>query len=253
VIALVIVQTVVLAGLVVLVIGLLRAYGSVLQRLHALEGGAPGDDRTFSMLPIRPVDSPAGPRPAEVAGPAATDDDFPAAADVEGTTPNGETVALRVVGVDHDTVLVFLSSGCSTCAVFWDELAHPVHLPAGVRLVVVTQDADVENVLVLRKLAPPAVDVVLSSAAWGQYEVPGSPYVVAVSGARGRVRGEGTGQSWAQIADLLARSTGDAGYLTGGPSAAKPAADVAREAEVDRELVRAGLLPGDPRLYGGGS
>ena len=156
------------------------------------------------------------------------------------------------MGVEHDTVLVFLSSGCVTCQTFWDEFRRPaaLGLPRGVRLLVVTRGDDDESPAAVAELASPAIDVVMSTEAWTAYGVPGSPYVVLVDGRTGRVRGEGTGQSWSQVVQLLARSSGDADYLTGGPAIAKPAGDAAREADADRELLSAGILPGDPRLYG---
>jgi hypothetical protein len=49
---------------------------------------------------------------------------------------------------------------------------------------------------------------------------------------------------------LLARSTGDAGFVTGAPAPAKAPRDALQEAAVDRELLAAGIMPGDPRLYG---
>jgi hypothetical protein len=251
VIVVVAVETLLLLVLTVLVFGLLRAYATVLQRLHALEdGGAvrprPGD-RSFALVPTASATADHGSDLQMVP----IDDDFPVGHDISGTTLAGETVLLRLVDVEHDTVLVFLSSGCSTCATFWDELRHPVILPPGARLLIVTQDAQTESVASLRKLAPAGVEVVLSSSGWEDYGVPGSPYVIAVSGATGRVRGEGTGQSWTQIAELLARSTGDAGFLTGSPLTGKPDSDHERESAVDRELIQAGMLPGDSRLYGG--
>jgi hypothetical protein len=243
------VETLLLLVLTVLVIGLLRGYATVLQRLDGMEPSSavrarPGD-RTFALSAA----SPARAEPRIDVVPIA-DDEFPAAHDIYGTTAAGETVALRTIDVEHDTLLVFLSSGCSTCATFWDELSRPVSRPPHTRLLIVTQDAETESIVSIRKLAPAGVEVVLSSQAWNDYGVPGSPYVVAVNGATGRVRGEGTGQSWAQIAGLFTRSTGDAGFLTGGPDPAKPFSDAEREADVDRELIEAGLLPGDPRLYG---
>ena len=45
--------------------------------------------------------------------------------------------------------------------------------------------------------------------------MPGSPHVVFVDGASGEVRGEGTGQSLRQVAQLLARATGDPAFLAG--------------------------------------
>jgi len=246
---LLLVETVVLGVLCVLVAGLLRAYGTVLRRLHQLDGGGDtlggGVDagaRDFALLPVAPVASAARPEVPEL-GPAH---------DVAGETISGELVSARVVDVDHDTLLLFLSSGCASCESFWHDLGRPgaIHLPPATRLLVVPQSPTDEDVPMLRELAPAGVDVILSSAAWREYEVPGSPHVVYVDGPSGRVRGEGTGQSLRQVAELLARSTGDAGFLTGGASR-KPARDREQEAAVDRELLANGILPGDPRLYGG--
>ncbi len=250
---LLLVETVVLAVLCVLVAGLLRAYGTVLRRLHELDGGGDGGARDFTVLPMptaRPTTRPGGPA-AEPANRPATPPQLGPAADVAGETLAGELVSARVVGVEQDTLLLFLSSGCASCETFWEELGRPgaIHLPAGTRLLVVPQGPADEDVPRLRELAPAGVDVILSSAAWREYEVPGSPHVVYVDGPSGRVRGEGTGQSLRQVAELLARSTGDAGFVTGGP-ARKPDRDRQQEAAVDRELLANGILPGDPRLYG---
>jgi hypothetical protein len=254
---LVLVETVVLAVLTVLVAGLLRAYATVLRRLHELDGGGtPSGPAAFSLPVLDTVSAPTAvlptavlptARPAPAPGPG-SHDAFGPAHDVAGETATGEIVSARVVGVEHRTLLLFLSSGCSSCEVFWEELARPVPLPSGTRLLVVPQGPAEDSPAALAELSPPGVDVVLSSQAWLDYEVPGSPHVVYADGATGRVLGEGTGQSLRQVAELLARSTGDAGFLTGA-RAAKPARDAQQEAAVDRELLAAGILPGDPRLY----
>lgn len=236
---LVLVETVLLAVLAVLVAGLLRAYGAVLRRLHALDQGGSVGPRQFDLLPTPAVRQPVEP-------------EFGPAHDITGETLDGEIVSARVVEVEQDTLLLFLSSGCGTCETFWAELARPdaIRLPMRTRLLVIPQSPADESPADLAALAPAGVDVILSSAAWRDYEVPGSPHVVYVDGASGRIRGEGTGQSLAQVAELLARSTGDVGFLTG-ESAPKSPRDRSQEVSVDRELLAAGILPGDPRLYGG--
>lgn len=231
-ITLVLVETVLLAVLTVLVAGLLRAYGTVLHRLHELDGG--GRSRQFATQ-----------RPGQPGAPA-----FGPAHDVAGETLSGELVTARVAGVPHDTLLLFLSSGCATCAAFWTELGAPVRLPPNTRLLVVPQSAADESPRELAALAPDGVDVVLSSDAWRDYEVPGSPHAVYVDGSSGRVRGEGTGQSLRQVTELLAQASGEPGFVTGS-AAPKSARDERQEADVDRALLAAGILPGDPRLYGG--
>ncbi|MDX6372783.1 MAG: hypothetical protein QOD98_1771 [Nocardioidaceae bacterium] len=233
-IVLVLVETVLIAVLTVLVAGLLRAHGTVLRRLHALDGGE-GADAGFAMrAPAAPATQPG---------------QDPDARDVTGETVDGELVTARVADVAHDTLLLFLSSGCESCGAFWGDLAGPVRLPVGTRLLVVVQDRDQESTSALARLIPAGVDVVLSSDAWRDYEVPGSPHAVFVDGPSGRVRGEGTGQSLRQVSDLLAQSTGDAGFVVT-PSTGKPGRDTRQELEVDRALLAAGILPGDPRLYG---
>ncbi|WP_375487522.1 hypothetical protein [uncultured Jatrophihabitans sp.] len=246
----VLVETLLLAVLTVLVAGLLRAYGTVLQRLHQLDGGgSPDGARQFDLLPLaRPMPpiGAAGP-PAGSAAP-----EFGEAHDIAGETLDGQLVSARIADVEHDTVLLFLSSGCSSCEVFWAELARPVALPAGARLLVVPQSAQDESRADLAALAPPGVDVILSSEAWTDYEVPGSPHVVYVDGGTGRIRGEGTGQSLSQVSAMLTRSLGTD---VGRPSEStadlrKSSRDAEDEARVDRELLAAGIAPGDPRLYG---
>jgi hypothetical protein len=231
---LILVETIVLAVLAVLVAGLLRAYATVLRRLHALDGGGDGA-REFRLDPA----------PSTVT----SREEWTEAHDVAGQSVSGEIVHTRVVGAEHDTVLLFLSSGCASCATFWAELATPPNLPAHTRLVVITQGEEFESRAGLAELAAPELDVLMSTEAWQDYEVPGSPHVVYVDGRTGRVRGEGTGQSWGQVAQLLARASGDPGFVDGRPRARKPARDAEVEAAVDRELLAAGIMPGDPRLY----
>lgn len=237
---LVLIETVILALLCVLVAGLLRAYGTVLRRLHQLDGGGTGP-REFDLLPM----TANRVKEVEVT-------QFGPAHDVAGETLSGELVSARVVGVEQDTLLLFLSSSCASCESFWTDLGRPgaIHLPAGTRLLVVAQSPADEQVELLQAMAPSGLDVILSSESWRDYEVPGSPHVVYVDGRSGRIRGEGTGQSLRQVAELLARSTGDVGFVTGAP-ARKPSRDREQEAAVDRELLANGILPGDPRLYGG--
>jgi hypothetical protein len=88
----------------------------------------------------------------------------------------------------------------------------------------------------LRAAEPRDVTVVMSSAAWTDYRVPGSPYFVLVDGPAGRVRGEGTGAHWDQVKNLLRQAADDA-------------ADAGREVRIDRELLAHGIAPGDPSLY----
>jgi hypothetical protein len=250
---LVTIETVILVLLAVLVAGLLRSHATILQRLHALDsgataaldGGATAATRSYTTMPGIPA-------PVTLSEPQIRDPDSVRATDLVGATPDGETALVRITGVEHDTVLAFLSSGCSTCQEFWDEFDRPraVRLPAGTRLLVVTKGEDAESPAEVARLRPRGTDVIMSSQAWVDYGVPGSPYVVAVDGATGRIKGEGTGMSWPQVAKLLAQATGDIGFLSEVDARrGKPTSDLEREARVDRELMAAGILPGDTSLY----
>jgi hypothetical protein len=243
--ALIAIETVVLVLLAVLVAGLLRSHADILRRLHDLGAGLEADDPPGSQpVPFRT--RPGAPAPGAVTAAEGRD--------ITGTGLRGEAIAVSVVGTSHDTLLAFLSSTCLTCERFWDAFRTPetLNLPEATRLVVVAKDAAEESPSRLSELAAPGLDVLLSSQAWTDYQVPGSPYVVYVEGATGRIRGQGTGMSWDQVAALLAQATGDLAFTTEpgrAPRGRKPASDAEREAAIDRQLLAAGIQPGDPSLY----
>src|SRR5687768_10978908 len=122
----------VLAVLGVLVVGLLRSHAEILKALHDLgvnlEDGAPGPARG----------NPAASRGDGVLG---------SAADLTGTLPRGGAARVAVVGVEHPTLLAFLSTGCGTCGAFWDALNEGVtRLPdPATRVVVVTNGPEAES------------------------------------------------------------------------------------------------------------
>lgn len=234
----VILLAVVVALLAFLVAGLLRSHAMILRRLHELGAGVETANPSTAHEHDSDDEVDLGlPPPPSVA-------EGRRVADVSGTGPRGETQALRIVDVDHDTVVAFLSSGCQTCHVFWDELRDP-QLPDGVRLVVVTKGEDAESPVAVADMAPSDVTVVMSNQAWSDFEVPGSPYVVHVDGASGRVRGEGTGPSWRQVKRMLLQGAADLESRR----TTKAAADAARERDADEALMAAGIRPGDPSLY----
>lgn len=235
----VVLLTVVVALLALLVAGLLRSHAAILRRLHELGAGVgevAGDTAADSATPLSTPASPLPQPPVVTEG--------RAAADITGNGPHGEAQAVAVAGVRHDTVLAFLSSACATCHVFWEEF-RDVQLPGDTRLVVVTKGEDAESPVAIADVAPPGVTVVMSSEAWTQYEVPGSPYVIHVDGESGRVRGEGTGPSWEQVRKMLVLGAGDLDARR----SSKAAADAEREREADEILLAAGIKPGDPSLY----
>lgn len=204
--ALVATETILLAVLTLFVVALLRSHAEILRRLEALH-------------PEDPV-----PRPESAPG-------ARGAHDLTGTTPSG---GARHVPASGSLLLAFLSSGCSSCQPLLDSVPEGLgRLGGAARLVVVTKSAEVERArrfLALEEI----VDVVMSSPAWEDFAVPGSPYFVHVED--GRVVGEGSGTSWQQVASLLVDALDER--------------DSAQTADrVDTALEAAGIGPGHPSLH----
>ncbi|MDQ1444191.1 MAG: hypothetical protein QOI20_655, partial [Acidimicrobiaceae bacterium] len=213
----------------------LRSHAEILRRLHDL--GVNLDDDTAS-----PAHAGSTHGPVRV-GPPSPRTQGQAAPAIVGVTPFDEAVTIAPASGGRDTVLAFLTTGCTSCRPFWDAVRDPATGNGGRRMVVVTRGPGDESVSAARALTQDGMDVVMSSDAWADYAVPGAPYFVHVSGATGRVSGEGTAQTLAQVLELLTAAEGDA--QVPGPWSS----DAEREAHVDRELEAAGIHPGDPRLY----
>ena len=232
--------------LALLVFGLLRTHAEILRALDragiSLDGEA---ERSSARVPPDRSEDGASTEPA-------------GARDVVGTVPAGGPTKVAVTGVSHFTLLAFLSSGCRTCKRFWEAFAVPdLDLPGGdTRLVIVGQDPAHDSESALAGLIPPGVKAVLSSAAWEDYEVPGSPYFALVDGAGGRVVGAGSALSWEQLRDLLQQSLDDAG-LADQPRTPRRWSSRAsgrhRRHRADEALRSAGVGPGHPSLYPGQS
>ena len=204
-VSLVAVETVLLVLLVVLVAALLRSHAEILRRL-----GPEASDA--ARLP----EPPTGVR-------AVTD-----APELAGVTPAGDAVKLAFHGTP--TLLAFLSTGCTSCVQFWEKLGDSQPAPE-LRTVIVARGAEREQIAKLRRLAPDAVPVVMSSQAWDDYGVPGTPYFVLVDD--GAIRGEGVATTWSGLTSLL----GDA---------------IEDERGFDERLAAAGIGPEHPSLFPGG-
>ena len=228
---------VVLLGL--LVAGLLRSHAEILRALHELgagleldRGAAGGSTGPQSLVlePFAPV-TPAAERPTSVSG----------------STLDDEAVSLSLTG-GADTLLAFLSSGCTTCQGFWDAFDGPApEVPGGARLVVVAQGLGDESESALRDRAPDGIPLVLSSEAWAEFSVPGSPYFVYVDGRTGRSVGEGSAASWAQVVDLMGQALADDRARLS-RAAGTPGGGRHRRERDDEALLAAGIAPGDPSL-----
>ena len=188
--ALVAVETVLLVILLVLVAGLLRSHAELLRRI-----GPDAEDRTRS--DGRASEAQRRSSVAEPRGGAAPRRPAPA---LHGVTPTGDAVALDFTGRgDTPILLAFLTTGCATCAGFWETLAEP-ELPVGLETVIVAHGSDRERASRVAALAPAGVPVVMSSQAWLDYEVPGAPYFVL---ADREVLGEGVASTWPALASLV--------------------------------------------------
>lgn len=229
---------VVIALLAVLVAGLLRSHAEILRALHELGVGLDPDERSSRER----VPSSSTPLRRESRG----------AADIVGVAPNGDAVAVGVVGAEHPTLVAFLTTGCTTCADFWSAFsdADRLRVPGDARVVVVTKGEEAESAVRLRKFAA-AVPVVMSSEAWEAYDVPVAPYFAFVDGPSGRVIGEGASNTWEQLSSMLGRALEEAGVdlSPGGGRRRRPASNADRADRIDRDLRSAGIEPGDPSLY----
>jgi hypothetical protein len=264
-VALVIVLTVVVLLLTVLVAGLLRSHADILKALHDLGVGVgdPAQDQpnagahNHGHNQAGPVSSPV---PFTMGPPLPGERDSTSAPTIAGVTPTGDALAVTVAGNNQLTLIAFLSSGCATCAGFWEAFQTPeqLGLPEEIRLVVVTKGPEMEIAGEVRAKAHSQLQVVMSTDAWGDYEVPGSPFFVLVDGSAGRRIGEGVANHFSQVAELVRRAQVDLQAFSMGSRSERPSRSRAfaggldgpeRESANDRELRDAGILPGDPSLY----
>lgn len=253
-VALAIVLSVVVLILAVLVAGLLRSHADILKALHDLGVGVgePGGDASVQAG----GDAAARSRgvPLTIGPPLPGERNSASAPAIAGVTPAGDALAVSVVGGDHLTLVAFLSSGCATCAGFWEAFRKPdrLGLPDRTRLVVVTKGPDMEIPAEVASHAVPGLPIVMSTEAWSDYEVPGSQFFVLIDGHAGRRIGEGVANHINQVAELVRRADIDARAFAPGTRSRAFAEGLdgpERERANDSELLAAGILPGDPSLY----
>lgn len=249
---------VVVGLLAVFVVGLLRSHASILRALHDAGISLDPDDGTHDPTPRSAHDQPHGPtvtsstpptiRPIDgVPGPAGASGRR--AHDLVGTTPHGATRSIAVTESDQATLLAFLTTGCATCANFWHAFGEGVQLPQDTRLVIVAKGAEAESPADVAALDADHLLTIQSTEAWDDYGVPVAPYFVLVDGRRGVVVGEGAANTWDRVRALLDRALADAGYAEGDVRRRDVLLGRTRTERVDRDLLRAGLVPGDPRLH----
>lgn len=216
--AIVAVETVLLALLVVLVAALLRSHAEILRRLGP-DDGRPRD--ATQLVPPRSGARAEDPAP-----------------ELAGVTPAGDAVKLSFEGTGAaPTLLAFLTTGCTSCARFWEALGEQP-LPADLRAVIVTRGAEREQRSKLRSLAPSGVPVLMSSEAWEDYAVPGSPYFVLIRD--GAIGGEGVATTWQALTSLLGDAIEEEQEAARGDD---------RHRRIDDTLAGAGIGPDHPSLY----
>ncbi len=216
--------------LAVLVVGLLRSHADILRALHRL-GVGEDFEHTHDATPT----------------PRARLNDNPPA-DLSGESLRGSAMHVGVSGIEGQTLLAFLSTGCSACLTLWDDLARdPTAGITAARLVVVAKGPEEESQSRLEQLAPPGVTVVQTTQAWHDYGVPVTPYFVLVDGPTGSVIGEGSAPSWGQVISLMKQAGADLAARNRGSEVVDP---IDRsEIRADAELRKAGIGPGHPSLY----
>ena len=222
--AIVVIEAVVILLLVVLVAGLLKSHAEILRQLNRL--GAGEDLLTGDVSPaLRSTGLEKAPT-----------------TQLSGVDPHGSA---RVVTLEHgrgSTLIAFLSSGCASCQVFWQELSGEYELPRpGTRVVIVTKGSASESPSRISELAPNGIPLVMSDDTWDLFRVPVTPYFLMVDGDA-RVLGEGSATSWDHLLGLFRRSASDARHPTRLDTEE-------RERLSDSGLTGLGIEPGDPALY----
>jgi len=227
---LLVLETVLLALVVLFVVGLLRSHAEILRRLAALEprNGA-GDTGAQRMV--------------------TTDS---AAFDIVGETLTGDSVKVRLGAGSPTTLLAFLSSGCAACGPLWESLDQDARIPADARLVIVAKGPEQESMTSLRELAPRAREVLMSTAAWGDYAVPASPHFVLVDGSSGRIAGRGMAASWEQIVSMVERAVSDTSQTVTDRAPSRVRTTSERAGRAETALAAAGIGAGHPSLYPAG-
>ena len=241
----------------VLVLGLLRSHALILKALHELGAGLELEKEAGTGVTTATTGGKPGPVPVELETGVvpATRKDSTTAHDIVGTDLERAQADVVVTAPGQRTLLAFLTSGCSVCQTFWDEFQRGVDVPGNGDLQVVAKGPEEESIPSLRALAG-TLPVVQSSAAWVDYDIPGSPYFVYVEA--GRVTGEGSATTWPQVRDLMAQGVSDSEEARQAAGRSGPGALVGeglgrgeRDSlpRMDDELRAAGIAPGHPSLY----
>jgi hypothetical protein len=199
-----------LALLAALCVGLLRTNASLTRRVDALEIAA---ERARRRQSPRPHPEPDQEMPMEPSGTDSDaldgdgDGDGANLVSLDGTTPDGSPLSIDLEG-ELPQLVAFLSTSCAICTVLWERLqsGELAEQSSRLRSVVVTKSAAMEDTDRVRELtAVGDVPTVMSTQAWEDYEIPGSPYFLLVGGDPRDVIGEGPATGLADVSAMVGR------------------------------------------------
>lgn len=132
---------------------------------------------------------------------------FGAAVDIDGVTPSGAPVSVRLDQLDGLVLLAFLATSCDGCDEFWDGFRSGGRYPA---MSVIVTRGPASGRLVDVQAAARAIEnvpVVMSDAAWEDYRVTAYPFFVLVDTDARAVVAETVGFGWADVLGMI-RSAG---------------------------------------------
>lgn len=217
----------------VLVIGLLRSHGEILRRLDSMGAGM-GDGHDHGDLLHLSSNQNKGPS---------------ASGQIMGVSLEGDPIVISPTSGSAPTLLAFLSTSCSSCTPFWESLDTGFRYFGGhqYRILLLTRGESEESPTRAQALRRGDAEVIMTDGPWEEFGVPGAPYFVLVQSGTGHILGEGSASNFKALEEFLVDASND---QTWDLEQANPnKADAAREERVDTDLMRAGMDPGDPRLY----
>lgn len=222
--AVIVIEGVVIALLLVLVAGLLKSHAEILRKLDQLDGGNAQDEARTQNERLRTTGLGTAPM-----------------SDVSGVDPRGSATTASLRHGKGETLLAFLSTGCASCRTFWTELGPEATMPTDTtRPLIVTKGPESESPAKVEDLAPTGVRIVMSDDAWDSFRVPLTPYFMLISGS-GEILGEGSATDLDHLNSLLKQSAADADPTRLGTKD--------REHFTDDHLTGSGVEPGDSSLY----
>jgi len=127
--------------------------------------------------------------------------------DLAGVDPSGRLIKVAVLSHPGRTLLAFLAVDCFGCEPFWQGIGDPATLSGSPDLarVVVTKGPEAASSAGVEAAAAgvSGVPVVMSDAAWLDYQVLSYPSFLLVDSPSARVVGETMGMGWDDVRAML--------------------------------------------------